>query len=103
MSKQLLTQINEVGRKRAELEETIRRVGEAFAAGLDREGIVNLAVRTAVEACEAEVGRALPIDSRRMRSARGGDATPELETALEAAERTALAVDRDPGPGWLST
>src|SRR4051812_6931621 len=54
MSNQLHTQIGEVERKRAELEETIRRVGEAFAAGLDREGIVKLTVRTAVEACEAE-------------------------------------------------
>src|SRR5207302_5750772 len=84
-------------------EETIRRVGEAFAAGLDREGIVNLAVRTAVEACEAEVGRALPIDSRRMRSTSVGDVTPELEAALEAAERAAFAVDRELGPDWLST
>src|SRR3989442_15768468 len=103
MSKQLLTQINEVGRKRAELEETIRRVGEAFAAGLDREGIVNLAVRTAVEACEADVGRALPIDARRMRSARVGDPTPDLDAALEAAERAAFAVDEHLGSDWLST
>ena len=103
MSTQLAGKIEEVERKRGELEETIRRVGEAFAAGLDREGIVNLAVRTAVEACEAEVGRALPIDSRRMRSTSVGDVTPELKGALEAAERTAFAVDRDLGPDWLST
>ena len=57
MSAQLAGKIEEVQRKRAELEDTIRRVGEAFATGLDREGIVNLAVRTAVDACEADGGR----------------------------------------------
>src|SRR3712207_7401797 len=51
------SKIDEVQRKRTELEDTIRRVGEAFASGLDREGIVNLAVRTAVDACEADAGR----------------------------------------------
>ena len=103
MSTQLASNIAEVSRKRHELEDTIRRVGEAFAAGLDREGIVNLAVRTAVDACEAETGRALPIDKRRMRSARIGDATPELEEALEAAERSAFAVDTSSGKEWIAS
>jgi diguanylate cyclase (GGDEF)-like protein len=103
MSRQLASKIEEVERKRGELEETIRRVGDAFASGLDREGIVNLTLRTAVDACEAETGRALPIDARRMRSARVGDSTPELETALEAAERAAFAVDPNTGPNWLAS
>src|SRR5947209_14952317 len=47
MSRQLATKIEEVQRKRGELEETIRRVGEAFAAGLDRQEIVYIAGRTA--------------------------------------------------------
>ena len=103
MSRQLASNIEEVERKRAELEGTIRRVGDAFAAGLDPEGIVNLTLRTAVDACEADAGRALPIDARRMRSARVGDSSPELEAALEAAERKAFAVDQATGPGWLAT
>ena len=45
----------------SELEETIRRVGDALATGLDRNGVVELAVRQAVDACEAEAGRALPL------------------------------------------
>ena len=40
MSEQLAAKIEEVQRKRGELEETIRRVGEAFAAGLDRQEMV---------------------------------------------------------------
>jgi diguanylate cyclase (GGDEF)-like protein len=103
MSGQLASKIEEVERKRAELEDTIRRVGEAFAAGLDREGIVNLTLRTAVDACEADTGRALPIDKRRMRRASVGETTTALEAALEAAERDAFAVDPSTGPDWLAT
>jgi diguanylate cyclase (GGDEF)-like protein len=102
MSRQLASKIEEVERKRGELEETIRRVGDAFASGLDREGIINLTVRTALEACEAETGRALPIDARRMRSARVGESTRALDAALEAAERSAFAVDPSTGPNWLA-
>jgi diguanylate cyclase (GGDEF)-like protein len=92
MSQQLASKIDEVQRKRTELEDTIRRVGEAFAAGLDREGIVNLAVRTATDACEADAGRAVPIDKRRLRPVHVGATTPDLAAALEAAERAAFDV-----------
>jgi diguanylate cyclase (GGDEF)-like protein len=103
MSAQLESKIEEVERKRSELEGTIRRVGDAFATGLDREAMVNLVVRTAVEACEAQIGRALPIDARRMHTARVGDMSPELETALEAAERRAFAVADNGETDWLAT
>jgi diguanylate cyclase (GGDEF)-like protein len=103
MSGQLASKIDEVERKRGELEETIRRVGDAFATGLDREGIVNLTLATAVDACEAETGRALPIDARRMRSARVGESTSALEAALESAERSAFTVDPSTGPNWLAS
>ena len=95
MSQQLASKIDEVLRKRTELEDTIRRVGEAFASGLDREGIVNLAVRTAVDACEADVGRAVPIDKRRLRAVHVGDQAPDLSAALEAAERATFDVRAD--------
>jgi diguanylate cyclase (GGDEF)-like protein len=102
MSRQLSSKIDEVQRKRSELEDTIRRVGEAFAAGLDREETVNIAVRTAVEACEADIGRALPIDSRRMKAARVGEQTPALEAALEAAERKAFALTGEQTSDWIA-
>ena len=71
MSEQLEAKIEEVERKRQELEETIRRVGDALATGLDRHGLVALAVRQAVDACEAEVGRALPLARGRILPVRG--------------------------------
>jgi HAMP domain-containing protein len=61
MSSQLQAKIVENERKREELEATIRRVGDALATGLDRDGVVALAVRQAVDACDAEAGRALPL------------------------------------------
>jgi diguanylate cyclase (GGDEF)-like protein len=102
MSQQLASKIQEVQRKRGELEETIRRVGEAFAAGLDRQEMVNIAVRTAVEACQADVGRALPLDIRRMKSARVGEETPELAAALEAAERQAFEIHLEDRDDWFA-
>ena len=51
MSAQLEAKMEEVEHKRQELAETIRRVGDALATGLDRHGVVALAVRQAVDAC----------------------------------------------------
>jgi methyl-accepting chemotaxis protein len=48
MSNELADHIAELERKRLELELAIRRVGEAVGAGLDREGVVALVVRTAI-------------------------------------------------------
>jgi diguanylate cyclase (GGDEF)-like protein len=59
-------------------------------------------VRTAVEACEAEAGRALPIDLRRMKPAHIGEETPELRAALMEAERTAFAIHEGHGSDWLA-
>ena len=81
MSDQLEAKIEEVERKRQELEETIRRVGDALATGLDRHGVVALAVRQAVDACEAEAGRALPL----ARGAFAGCEVGELGGRPEAA------------------
>ncbi|MEA2421653.1 MAG: hypothetical protein QOF55_752 [Thermoleophilaceae bacterium] len=102
MSEQLASKIDEVQRKRGELEDTIRRVGEAFAAGLDRQEMVNIAVRTAVEACQAEAGRALPIDLRRMKAAHFGEETPAIQTALMEAERSAFAIHEGQSSDWLA-
>ena len=86
MAAQLETHIDEVERKRRELEDSIRRIGEAFGAGLDRQGLVDLAVRTAIGSCDAEAGRLLPVDPRDIEEVRMVD-DPGLLQALERAER----------------
>jgi diguanylate cyclase (GGDEF)-like protein len=97
MSEQLAAKIEEVERKRDELEATIRRVGDAFATGLDRQGVVELAVKTAVDACEADAGRAFPLERGVFRESRAGAEDEALDTALQAAERAAFKVRPDVG------
>jgi diguanylate cyclase (GGDEF)-like protein len=104
MSGELEAHIAEIERKREELEEAIRRVGQAVGAGLDREGVVALVVRTAIEACGAEAGRALPIDSKRMELFEFGLAEDDdaLRAGLVAAEREAFQIDPDIGRELLA-
>jgi diguanylate cyclase (GGDEF)-like protein len=90
MAGQLETHVEEVERKRRELEDSIRRIGEAFGTGLDQQGIVDLAVRTAIQACNADAGRLVPVDPRELEEVRLVD-DPGLLQALEAAERQVLA------------
>src|SRR5215208_1807252 len=101
MSEQLEAKIEEVERKRQELEETIRRVGDALATGLDRHGLVALAVRQAVDACEGEVGRALPLARGAFACYEVGSVDGELEQVIEAAERDVFVVRPDVGPELL--
>ena len=98
MSEQLEAKIEEVERKRQELAETIRRVGDALATGLDRRGVVGLAVRQAVDACEAEGGRSLPLARGAFAGCEVGKLDDALESAIEAAERDVFAVSPDVGP-----
>jgi diguanylate cyclase (GGDEF)-like protein len=97
MSDQLAAYIEELETKRRELEDTIRRIGEAFASGLDRQGVVELMVRTAVDACEADAGRAVPVDRQALEEIHTGSEEPEVVAALEAAERKAFEVTPDAG------
>ncbi|HYH59233.1 MAG TPA: diguanylate cyclase [Thermoleophilaceae bacterium] len=97
MAEQLETHIEEIERKRRELEDAIRRIGEAFGTGLDRQGVVDLAVRTAIEACDAHGGRLLPVDPRELDEVRLAD-DPGLVAALEAAEREVFADRGRPDP-----
>ena len=101
MSMQLESKIEEVERKREELAETIRRVGDALATGLDRDGVVALAVRQAVDACEADAGRALSLDRGAFEGHDVGALVGDLETALEMAERAAFAVKPEVGSELL--
>jgi diguanylate cyclase (GGDEF)-like protein len=92
MSEQLASKIEEVKRQRGELEEAIRRVGDALAMGLDRNGVVALAVRTAVDACESEAGRARPVDEEAFSESSFGTEDDQLREALAAAERRAANI-----------
>ncbi|MFL5820687.1 MAG: diguanylate cyclase [Solirubrobacteraceae bacterium] len=77
--------------ERARLEHAIRRIGETFASNLDRDGLLEIVVRTAVDAVNAEYGRATarrgpngPLLERASNGRPGG-----LGDAIRAAERLA--------------
>ncbi|MGI8805671.1 MAG: diguanylate cyclase, partial [Thermoleophilaceae bacterium] len=93
MSEQLEAKIEELDRKRRELEETIRRVGAAFASGLDPQGVIELTLDTAVDACEADGGRALPLAHGRIDPLQRGSEAITITTAMADAERVALHGD----------
>jgi len=102
LSGELALKANEVEQGRDELEDVTRRVGDAFASGLDPDALIDLAVRTAVERCAAEGGRALPVDPDKMRPARVGERSRELTAALAAAERLAFRVSPQEGRELLA-
>jgi diguanylate cyclase (GGDEF)-like protein len=96
MSQQLETRLEELGQERVRLQESVRRIGDTFASNLDREGLLEIVVDTALDALAADCGRA---------SVRGRDgrlqqrvARGELSTvagAVQAAESAALASHRE--------
>ncbi|MGI8414008.1 MAG: diguanylate cyclase [Solirubrobacteraceae bacterium] len=57
MSSQLAGRLDELARERARLRESIRRIGQTFASNLDRPALLDLALRTAVDAVQANWGR----------------------------------------------
>lgn len=92
MSSQLEHRLDELSEERARLREAIRRIGQTFASNLDRPALLELALKTAVDAVHASAGRV---------SVRTGPATPlaeairegpleEVETVIYEAERVAI-------------
>jgi diguanylate cyclase (GGDEF)-like protein len=92
MAEELEKRLEELRRERARLAEAIRRVGESFTKSLDRVGLLEIVVQTAVDGVEAACGRATirhPGEERLQQVAVTGD--PEGYTrALHAAEAAAL-------------
>ncbi|HWM10931.1 MAG TPA: diguanylate cyclase [Solirubrobacteraceae bacterium] len=91
MARQLESRLEELQRERARLQEAIRRVGESFAAGLDRVGLLEIVVQTAVDGIGASAGRATMrgAENRLQEVARAGE--PEsFRRALHAAEAAVI-------------
>jgi diguanylate cyclase (GGDEF)-like protein len=59
MSEQLEHRLQELAQERLRLELSLRRIGETFASNLDRDGLLEIMVRTAVDAVDATGGHAL--------------------------------------------
>ena len=91
MAEQLEARLQELQLERERLQESIRRVGQSVAAGLDRVGVLEIVVQTAVEGVEAAAGRATMRgpDDKLQEVARTGE--PEsFRRALHAAEAAVI-------------
>lgn len=91
MSERLNLQVSMLRRQREKLEESIRRVGDAFASGLDRDAVLQVVVETAVDACDADYGRAAVGKELLVRAESGARPPPPLLQAVADAESRSLA------------
>ncbi|HZE04693.1 MAG TPA: diguanylate cyclase [Solirubrobacteraceae bacterium] len=95
MSRELAHRLAELEQERSRVRASIRRIGEAFASGLDRDALLELALRTAIDATSAERGR---ISARRAATEPLSEAghigrLAGLDAPIYEAERDALNGD----------
>jgi diguanylate cyclase (GGDEF)-like protein len=92
MARQLEARLEDLRRERGRLQEAIRRVGESFARGLDRVGVLEIVVQTAVDGVGAACGRATMrrrADAAMEEVAHSGD-DEAYHRALHAAEAAVM-------------
>jgi diguanylate cyclase (GGDEF)-like protein len=91
MSGQLERRLEELRAEQGRLNQAMRRIGETFAANLDRNALLEIVLRTALDGTGAEGGRAAVRDAMGTPAilARVGEAEA-LATALAAAESESL-------------
>ncbi len=91
MSGQLERRLEELRAEQGRLNQAMRRIGETFASNLDRNALLEIVLRTALDGTGAEGGRAAVRDATGTPSilARVGEADA-LGTALAAAESESL-------------
>lgn len=95
MSEQLAARLEELEREQARVRRSIRTIGDAFAANLDRDALLELALRTAMDATGADRGRVTAHaerDDELVELVRRGRLTG-LERSIREAERAALHGD----------
>jgi diguanylate cyclase (GGDEF)-like protein len=92
MSRQLAERLEELNQERARLQEAMRRIGQTFASNLDREGLLDIVVKTAVDGVGAQAGRASvrPSASARLEQVAAVGDADGLEEAIRAAEAQVL-------------
>ena len=92
MARQLEGRLADLQLERARLQENVRRVGESIGTGLDRDAVLGIVVKTAVDGVGADCGRVVMrrgTNGTLAEAARAGDVAPYL-AAVQAAEHAAL-------------
>ena len=91
MSRELEQRLGELSEQRARIQNSMRRLGETFASNLDRDALLELVVRTAVDGAAATaVAQCVPSNCNRcLRSARS--TATDVGEAVRSAETDVLA------------
>jgi diguanylate cyclase (GGDEF)-like protein len=92
MSDRLSAQMQELRRQQVEVDRSVRRIGEAFASGLDRQGLLKVVVETALGACEAQYGT-IALSGHDGAEAEAGEPSEAIRDLAVAAEVDALQDD----------
>ena len=90
MSERLGRQMDELRRKSWQLERSVRRTGEAFAAGGDRQSVLDVASDAALSACDAEAARTIITGASESQASAGATDSHDVAAALRAAEDMVL-------------
>jgi diguanylate cyclase (GGDEF)-like protein len=89
MSDRLGSQMDQLRRQRVEIDSSVRRIGEAFASGLDRQALLAILVDTAVASCDAQYGL-VALSGHVGAEAEAGKTSDALRDVALAAEQRAL-------------
>lgn len=93
MSSQLERRLEELSEERVRLRTAVQRIGQTFASNLDRPALLELALKTAVDAVQAGCGRlsARATDSAQLTEVAREGSLDGLEATILAAESAAMA------------
>jgi len=102
MTDQLEEQIGQLRRQRKELDRSVRRLGEAFAAGLDRETLMGIVAETALGACNAQYARVTLLDGEMIEVPSGfkGSARDAAVAGQKRVDREGAKVEAVRGDGF---
>jgi diguanylate cyclase (GGDEF)-like protein len=89
MSDRLAAQMEELRRQKVEIDRSVRRMGQAFASGLDRQALLRVVVEAALGACGATYG-AIAVRGTRVAEADAGAASEAVRDLVIGAEGDAL-------------
>ena len=92
MSDRLSAQMQELRRQQVEVDRSVRRIGEAFASGLDRQGLLKVVVETALGACDAQYGT-IAVSGREGAESEAGEPSDSMRDLAVATEVDALGED----------
>ena len=87
MSDRLGEQMEELRRQQVEIDRSVRRIGQAFASGLDRQALLRVVVETSLGACGAKYGTIA------LRGSHGAEA--DAGTASEAIQDLVVTAEGD--------